>query len=125
MGWMGLDRARFGIVIALSLCLLATSAPVVNAASDKVLVLLDNLSMQQTHSKFLQNLNSKAFDVTYATLDTKTIQLKDWDDWLFERLVILGGKTSEMQLQCLFYFIKFLAFYMERCLLSSIPDTQR
>ena len=122
---MGLDRARFGIVIALSLCLLATSAPVVNAASDKVLVLLDNLSMQQTHSKFLQNLNSKAFDVTYATLDTKTIQLKDWDDWLFERLVILGGKTSEMQLQCLFYFIKFLAFYMERCLLSSIPDTQR
>ncbi len=92
---MGLDRTRSGLVVALSLCLLAMSTPVAFAATDKVLVLLDNLNMQQTHSKFLQNLNSKNLDVTYATPDTKTIKLKDWDDWLFDKLVILGGKTSE------------------------------
>lgn len=91
---MGLDRTRSGLIVALSLCLLATSTPVAFAATDKVLVLLDNLNLQQTHSKFLQNLNSKNLDVTYATLDTKTIKLKDWDDWLYDKLVILGGKTK-------------------------------
>ena len=84
-------RSRLSLFIAL--CVVATCAPA--ASATKVLVLLDSLDMQQTHSKFLQSINPETFDVTVASIDTKTTKLQEWDEWLFDKVIILGGKNSE------------------------------
>jgi hypothetical protein len=81
--------------LVLAVCLMASCIAPATAANQKVLVLLDSLEMQDTHSKFLQNINPRAFDVTVGTVDTKSINLKEWDSWLFHKLVIIGGATSK------------------------------
>lgn len=67
------------------------------AAADpgKVLVLLDDLSMQQSHSNFLAGLKARGYDVTVASVDAKSVKLREWEDWLFDKLVLLGGSNSE------------------------------
>lgn len=88
----------------LVLCLLSVSTCTAANTRPKVLVLLDSLSMQETHSKFLQNLNAKEFDVTVAAIDTGSIQLRQWDEWLFDRLVIIGGSKSSMYIFFSFFY---------------------
>lgn len=98
MGRLNPYHAQGKSVLVLAVCWLALYIVPASAANEKVLVLLDSLEMQETHSKFLQNINPKAFDVTIGTMDTKSINLKEWDSWLFDKLVILGGATSKPQL---------------------------
>jgi Oligosaccharyltransferase 48 kDa subunit beta len=95
MGLFNPHRSQMTTSIILAVCLLASCIAPASATKEKVLVLLDSLEMQETHSKFLQNINPKAFDVTIGTMDTKSINLKEWDSWLYDKLVILGGATSK------------------------------
>jgi hypothetical protein len=95
---MGLVNPQLKSALVLAVCLLASCIAPASATKEKVLVLLDSLEMQETHSKFLQNINPKTFDVTVGTLDTKSINLSEWDSWLFDKLVILGGATSKRHL---------------------------
>lgn len=72
------------------------SAPLVASANEgRVLVLLDSLNMQETHRKFLQLIHERGYNWTVATTDAKSVALKDWDEWLFDKLVILGGSKSK------------------------------
>jgi hypothetical protein len=72
------------------------SAPLAASANEgRVLVLLDSLSMQETHRKFLQIINERGYNTTVATIDAKSLAFKDWDEWLFDKLVILGGNKSK------------------------------
>lgn len=89
------------ILAALALCLLLASASADKPSKGKVLVLLDSLEMQGTHSKFLAMLEQKGYDSTVVSVDAKTVKLKEWDRWLFDKLVILGGKTSECHESCM------------------------
>ena len=75
------------ITLVAMLAVLAAAA----GSKPKVLVLLDNLSMQQ---KLLQGLKARGYDLEVASVDAKTVSLKEWDDWLYDKLVILGGSKS-------------------------------
>jgi hypothetical protein len=97
MGRLNPHRAQGKSALVLAICWLALYIGTASAANEKVLVLLDSLEMQQTHSKFLENINPKSFDVTVGTTNTESIKLKEWDSWLFDKLVILGGATSKRQ----------------------------
>jgi len=97
MGRLNPHHAQRKSILSLAICWLALYIGTASAANEKVLVLLDNLAMQETHSKFLANINPKSFDVTIGTISTKSINLKEWDSWLFDKLVILGGATSKRQ----------------------------
>jgi hypothetical protein len=61
----------------------------------RLLILLDTLEMQQTHSKYLQTV-SRGHEVEIATINSDTIKLKDWDMWNYEKLVIIGGKSGTL-----------------------------
>ena len=95
MGLLNTHRSQLKAAVVLTVCLIASWIVPASAANEKVLVLLDSLEMQETHSKFLQNINPKLFDVTVDTMDTKSIKLREWDSYLFDKLVILGGATSK------------------------------
>jgi oligosaccharyltransferase complex subunit beta len=83
---------RTAAVASLVLCLLAASAAA--APKPKVLVLLDDLDMQQTHSKFLQGVKNRGYDMKVSTMDAKSPALREFDEWLFDKLIILSGSKS-------------------------------
>jgi hypothetical protein len=60
----------------------------------KVLVLLDSMDMQETHSKFFQNVKNRGFEMEFATISTKSVSLRDWDVWQYDKLMIFGGSQS-------------------------------
>lgn len=79
------------LIALLTFCQTLSSA----ARSDKkVLILLDSLDLQSSHSRSLQNIKSKGYDVTVASIDAKSITLQEWDTWLFDKLVIFGGEKG-------------------------------
>ena len=82
-------------LLVVAMVALAVTAASAGEPKEKVLVLLDTLDMKDSHSKFLQNLSPKDFDVKVASVDDKDVKLREWDDWLFDKLVILGGSNSE------------------------------
>jgi oligosaccharyltransferase complex subunit beta len=61
----------------------------------KVLVLLDSMDMQETHSKFFQNVKNRGFEMEFATISTKSVSLRDWDVWQYDKLMIFGGSQSK------------------------------
>ena len=63
------------------------------ADPQKMLVLLDSSDLQQSHSKFIQ-LASKGFETSVVTVDSETTKLKEWDRWLYDKLLIVGGSQS-------------------------------
>ena len=60
----------------------------------KVLVLFDSMDMQETHSKFFQNVKNRGFEMEFATISTKSVSLRDWDVWQYDKLMIFGGSQS-------------------------------
>lgn len=113
MGLLNPHRAQIKSALVLTMCLIASCIAPASATNEKVLVLLDSLEMQETHSKFLHNINPKVFDVTVGTMDTKSIKLREWDNWLFDKLVILGGATSKTAIQSVNYVL------VPACLIST------
>lgn len=88
------------IYCILSIALSLAVAGQGSSSKGKVLVLIDSLDLQGTHSKFLQSIKSKGYETTVASVNAKTTKLKDWDTWLFDKLVILGGENSESCIIC-------------------------
>lgn len=64
----------------------------------KVLVLLDSMNMQETHSKFFQNVKNRGFEIEFATISTKSVSLRDWDVWQYDKLMIFGGSQSKTKI---------------------------
>eukprot|EP00887_Chlorella_sp_A99_P006356 scaffold3.g6356.t1 len=76
------------VVLALTGCLVSA------AAQQKVLVLLDSLELEQSHSRFLEGLRGRGYDLELWAINDKKLQLKSWDDWLYDKLAILGSRKE-------------------------------
>ncbi|KAL4458520.1 hypothetical protein ABPG75_013385 [Micractinium tetrahymenae] len=64
------------------------------AEQQKVLVLLDSPSLESSHSAFLAGLRSRGYALEVRPIDDKSLQLKSWDEWLYDKLVILGSSKA-------------------------------
>lgn len=60
-----------------------------------MLVLLDSPSLESSHSAFLAGLRSRGYALEVKPIDDQALQLKSWDDWLYDKLVILGSSKRE------------------------------
>lgn len=58
-------------------------------------MLLDSMDLQETHSKFFQNVKNRGFEIEYATSNTKSVSLRDWDVWKYDKLMIFGGSERK------------------------------
>jgi hypothetical protein len=102
------DRGRsdrscrlIGMVRPVALLLAATvlctaAASVAGAEQQSVLVLLDDPALEQSHSTFLKSLSARGYAVTIKPITHKALQLKSWDDWIYDKLVILGSSNGEL-----------------------------
>lgn len=77
------------------LALLALAAIAAGSQQQRVLVLLDRKELEGTHSEFLGSLRSRGYDLDVKPISDKGLQLKSWDDWLYDKLVILGSKKGK------------------------------
>lgn len=84
--------ARLGALLAAALLCAAAVA----GEQQRVLVLLDDpASMRESHSKFLGSLTQRGYSVDVKALGSKQLQLRQWDDWLCDKLVIFGRGKGE------------------------------
>lgn len=82
---------RPGQVAAALLLLLAVAA----GQQQRVLVLLDDPALEQSHAGFLGGLKARGYAVTTKAISNSALQLKSWDDWLFDKLVVFGSGKGE------------------------------
>lgn len=77
-------------LMLLACCVLATSA-----SQSRVLVLMDEPSLAETHSRFLGGLRAQGHDLDVQPIDAASLRLVRWGDWIYDKLVILGGRKGE------------------------------
>ena len=66
------------------------------ASASKVLVLYDDPLIRSTHSRFLSGLHSQGHTVTIKSVTDGSLKLRDWDEWLYEKLIIFApGAAGE------------------------------
>lgn len=72
--------------IAALLCAVAAAA-----GQQRVLVLLEDPALQDSHGTFLNGLAARGYQVDIKPINANSLQLKNWDEWLYDKLVIFGS----------------------------------
>lgn len=76
------------------LLLLLTTAFTCQASSQSVLVLLDDPKIRSTHSMYFNDLISRGHEISFKSASDKKLQLKDWDEWLYDKIVIFAPTAT-------------------------------
>jgi len=84
--------AKLTLTLALIMCSLGAISCVENP---RVLVLLDNLAIKESHSTFFKILTDMGFSLTYKTADDPSIVLKKYGAFLFDHLVLFSPSVEE------------------------------
>lgn len=77
------------LIRALALCLVIACV-----RCTSVLVLLDSPEQEQSHSQFLGQLRGYGWEVAVRPIGDPDLRLNKWDEWIYDKLVILGGKNG-------------------------------
>nr|XP_054768684.1 dolichyl-diphosphooligosaccharide--protein glycosyltransferase 48 kDa subunit-like [Lytechinus pictus] len=80
--------------VALVLCGLLAILSTVQGGG-KTLVLLDSMTMRESHSMFFKSLQERGFDLTYKTADDPNLKLSSYGEYLYEHLVLFCPSVEE------------------------------
>ncbi|CAG2118184.1 unnamed protein product [Medioppia subpectinata] len=64
-------------------------------AQMETLVLLDNLSIRETHSLFFRSLQQRGFQLTYRSADDPTLSLVKYGSHVYQNLIIFSPSVEE------------------------------
>lgn len=81
----------FGVLFLLSFVSIQAASP----RGNRVLVLLDNLSLQQTHSNFFKELNDRGYTLSFFAADDPAITLTEYGEYLYDHLIIFAPTVEE------------------------------
>ena len=83
----------------LAACSLLLSVPAIIASSQgsKVLVILENTALKSTHSSYFSALSSRGYQLTYAAANAPDLKIKDWDNYLYEQIIVFASSTSGLE----------------------------
>jgi len=82
--------------LKLSLALFCVSMSAITCLENhRVLVLLDNLAIKESHSTFFKILSDQGFSLTYKTADDPSIVLKKYGAFLFDHVVLFAPSVEE------------------------------
>lgn len=88
--------ARPSALLAAALLCAAAVAAAAAGQQQRVLVLADDPSaIKASHSKFLASLKARGYRGDVKAAGSKALQLKEWDDWLYDKVVIFAGSQGE------------------------------
>jgi len=65
------------------------------AADKRVLVLLENLTVKETHSIYFRSLVEQGFDLTYKVADDSTLNIKKYGEFLYDNIVVFAPTVEE------------------------------
>lgn len=74
---------------------LASSAKTQATHGKRVLVLLDNLAIKETHSIYFKSLHDQGYGLTFKVADDPSIVLKKYGEYLFDHLVLFCPSVEE------------------------------
>lgn len=79
------------------LALLILSVSFLDAASNrkKTLVLLENLSIKDTHSVFFEDLKAREYQLTFKMADDSSLALSKYGEYLYSNLIIFAPSVEE------------------------------
>jgi len=61
----------------------------------RVLILLDNLAIKETHSIYFKSLHDQGYGLTFKVADDASIVLKKYGDYLFDHLILFCPSVEE------------------------------
>ncbi len=63
----------------------------------RVLALLDDTAVKSTHTLFFESLTARGYQVTYSAANAPDLSIKDWDNYLYDKVIVFAASTSGMQ----------------------------
>ncbi|KAH7729846.1 dolichyl-diphosphooligosaccharide-protein glycosyltransferase subunit isoform 1 [Aphelenchoides avenae] len=86
-----------GSSLAIILLFLVCSGPAVNgsASGQRVLVLVDNLNIRETHSIFLKSLQQRGFTLTIKSADDASLALIKFGEFVYDHLLIFAPSVEQ------------------------------
>lgn len=78
--------------------LLLSAAFVRQGMAEKALVILDDPLIQGTHSLYFGDLISRGYEISFKSASDRKLQLKDWDEWLFDKIILFAPSASGRQI---------------------------
>jgi len=66
-----------------------------SVADKRVLVLLENLTVKETHSIYFKSMADDGYDLTYKVADDATLNIKKYGEFLYDHLVIFSPSVEE------------------------------
>lgn len=89
--------SRFASILALSCLAMAfcegAKEPV--AEGKRVLALLDNMAIKETHSIFFKSLIDAGFGITFKLADDPSIVLKKYGEFIYDHLILFSPSVEE------------------------------
>lgn len=68
---------------------------VYSECSANTLVLLDNLSVRESHSIFFKSLKDRGFELTFKTADDPSLSLVKYGEFLYDHLILFSPSVEE------------------------------
>ncbi|KAK9794636.1 hypothetical protein WJX73_004381 [Symbiochloris irregularis] len=84
--------ARLALVL-LALLVATLVAPI--RGDKEVLVLVENTNYASTHSLFFAQLSDAGYQLDVRAADDKTLRLRDWDTWIYSKLIIFASAIHD------------------------------
>ncbi|KAI0219947.1 Dolichyl-diphosphooligosaccharide--protein glycosyltransferase 48 kDa subunit [Lamellibrachia satsuma] len=81
-------KALVFLLAGVLICLSAVNA------GGKMLVLLDNWAIKETHSIFFRSLKSRGFDITFKKADDSTLALMKYGEFLYEHVILFSPSVK-------------------------------
>ncbi|CAF3340459.1 unnamed protein product [Rotaria socialis] len=89
--------ARLSLV-CIGLVLLATvwsSSLNIEGSSKRVLVLLDNLAIRESHSYYFKQLRDRGFEITFRSSDDSSLQIVKYGEYIYDNIILFAPGTKE------------------------------
>ena len=87
--------ATSGVMKVLGLCILLFLTVEASNNGKKTLVLLENLSIRETHSVFFSDLKSRGYQLTFKMADDANLALSKYGEYLYDNLIIFAPSVEE------------------------------
>ena len=84
-----LTRLQAAVACVLALTCLTASEQA--AGQHRILVILEDLAAQHTHSNYFHSLQVAGYDLTFKAAEDSSLQLQHWDDYLYTGVIVLGS----------------------------------
>jgi oligosaccharyltransferase complex subunit beta len=86
-----------GLIVAIAVMTSSTTSLGVteNGQGKRLLVLLDNFAMRETHSIFFKSLRDRNFQVTFKVADDSDLTLTKYGEYIFDHLVLFCPNVVE------------------------------